>query len=77
MRQVDLEPKVVRTDAIQAFVRQETILVSIVDDKMTLSRVQIEDGHAVVPMQSGQGIEWNWHAIGQREKASLVREQGS
>lgn len=32
LRQVDLEPKVVRTDAIQAFVRQETLLVTLVDD---------------------------------------------
>jgi L-alanine-DL-glutamate epimerase-like enolase superfamily enzyme len=33
LRQVDLEPKVVRTDAIQAFVRQETLLVTVVDDE--------------------------------------------
>jgi len=32
-RQVDLEPKVVRTDAIQSFVRQETLLVTIIDDE--------------------------------------------
>jgi len=32
LRQVDLEPKVVRTDAIQAFVRQETLLVTVFDD---------------------------------------------
>jgi L-alanine-DL-glutamate epimerase-like enolase superfamily enzyme len=32
LRQVDLEPKVVRTDAIQAFVRQETLLVTVTDD---------------------------------------------
>src|SRR5437762_8814106 len=31
LRQVDLEPKVVRTDAIQSFVRQETLLVTIFD----------------------------------------------
>jgi len=33
LRQVDLEPKVVRTDAIQAFVRQETLLVTVIDDE--------------------------------------------
>lgn len=33
LRQVDLEPKVVRTDAIQAFVRQETLLVTVFDDE--------------------------------------------
>jgi len=33
LRQVDLEPKVVRTDAIQAFVRQETPLVTVIDDE--------------------------------------------
>jgi L-alanine-DL-glutamate epimerase-like enolase superfamily enzyme len=32
VRQVDLEPKVVRTDAIQAFVRQETLLVTVTDE---------------------------------------------
>jgi L-alanine-DL-glutamate epimerase-like enolase superfamily enzyme len=32
LRQVDLEPKVVRTDAIQSFVRQETLLVTVVDE---------------------------------------------
>jgi len=33
LRQVDLEPKVVRTDAIQSFVRQETLLVTVRDDQ--------------------------------------------
>src|SRR5262245_42216236 len=33
LRQVDLEPKVVRTDAIQSFVRQETLLVTVIDDE--------------------------------------------
>ena len=32
IRQVNLEPKVVRTDAIQSFVRQETILVTLCCD---------------------------------------------
>jgi L-alanine-DL-glutamate epimerase-like enolase superfamily enzyme len=32
LRQVDLAPKVVRTDAIQSFVRQETLLATVVDE---------------------------------------------
>jgi L-alanine-DL-glutamate epimerase-like enolase superfamily enzyme len=45
-------------------------------DDITLSRVRIEDGFAVAPMQPGLGIEWNWDAIGERQKANLTREDG-
>jgi len=45
-------------------------------DDITLSRVRIEDGFAVAPMQPGLGIEWNWDAIGKRQKANLTREDG-
>jgi L-alanine-DL-glutamate epimerase-like enolase superfamily enzyme len=45
-------------------------------DDITLSRVAIEDGYAVAPLQPGLGIEWNWDAIGRRQKTNLAVEQG-
>jgi L-alanine-DL-glutamate epimerase-like enolase superfamily enzyme len=38
-------------------------------DEITQSRVKIEGGHALAPMQAGIGIEWDWDAIGRRQKA--------
>ncbi len=43
-------------------------------DDITLSRVLIQDGFALAPMEPGLGIEWNWETIGRRQKANLVRE---
>jgi len=38
-------------------------------DELTRTRVRIEDGHAVAPMEPGIGIDWDWDAISRRECA--------
>jgi len=37
-------------------------------DGVTTSRIRIEDGYAVAPDAPGNGIDWDWDAIGSREK---------
>jgi len=69
LRQVNLPPKLERTDAIQSFVTQETILLTLED--ITHSRMKVEDGFAIPPDAHGLGIGWNWDAIEKRQKIYL------
>jgi L-alanine-DL-glutamate epimerase-like enolase superfamily enzyme len=69
LRQVNLPPKLERTDAIQSFVTQETILLTLED--ITHSRMKVEDGFAIPPDAHGLGIDWNWDAIQKRQKIYL------
>jgi L-alanine-DL-glutamate epimerase-like enolase superfamily enzyme len=69
LRQINLPPKLERTDAIQSFVTQETILLTLED--ITHSRMKVEDGFAIPPDAHGLGIDWNWDAIEKRQKIYL------
>ena len=40
-------------------------------DDITLTRMQVQDGHAIAPSQPGLGIEWDWQAIEARQSVFL------
>jgi len=46
-------------------------------DDITTSRVRIEDGFAWAPETAGLGIEWDWQAIGRRQKALRTVGEGA
>ena len=73
LRQVNLAPKVIRTDAIQSFVTQEMELHEYIPqlDDVTTSRITVVNGHALPPATPRLGIEWDWPAIEQRQVADL------
>jgi|GEM_PF-5653985 len=41
-------------------------------DRITTSRLEIDDGYAVPPSQPGLGIEWDWGAIQSMQLCELV-----
>ncbi len=40
-------------------------------DDITTSRMRVQDGYALPPSSPGLGIEWDWAAIAQRQKAFM------
>ena len=75
----DLEVETVRTDAVQSFLKQETIFVRL----RTAGGVEgigysytiwtggeaVRDGHGVAPDAPGLGIAWDFDAIDDRRVA--------
>jgi len=41
-------------------------------DRITISRLEIDDGYAVPPQTPGLGIEWDWGAIGRLKLCELT-----
>jgi L-alanine-DL-glutamate epimerase-like enolase superfamily enzyme len=41
-------------------------------DRITTSRLEIDDGYAVPPQTPGLGIEWDWGAIGRLKLCDLT-----
>ena len=62
LRQVDLPPRAVCTDAIRPFVTQEALLLTV-----RRSDGREGTGYAYPPQAPGLGIEWDWDAIATRQ----------
>jgi len=76
LRQVDLPPKVVRTDAIQSFVTQETIPLTVhVSEGLSgtgyAHTIGTGGSSVIAPSQPGLGIKWDWQAIEARQSVFL------
>jgi L-alanine-DL-glutamate epimerase-like enolase superfamily enzyme len=40
-------------------------------DDITLSRIEVRDGHALAPRSAGLGIDWDWDVISKRQKTQI------